>query len=169
MPRIHVCPLSRLEATVNESGASHLVTLLGAMSVRRPVGIARERHLRLNLHDIAEPVPGQRLPDAEHVAAFLKFVRGWDQTRPIVIHCFAGISRSTAGAFIAFCALRPEREEAAIARELRSASPSAMPNRRLVALGDGLLERQGRMIAAVEAMGAASHADEAVPFHLALA
>lgn len=152
-----------------QSRASHVVTLIGNIAVRRPGGIARDRHLLVNLHDIVEPVDGQKLPGESHVESLLAFVRGWDQAQPIVIHCFAGISRSTAAAFIALCALRPERGEDAIARGLRAASASAFPNRRLVALADAVLERQGRMIAAVEAMGAASPAEEAIPFALPLA
>ena len=71
----------------------------------------------------------------------------------MVIHCYAGISRSTAAAFIASCALAPDHDEAEIAKRLRTASPSATPNSRLVAVADHLLCRDGRMIAAVAGIG----------------
>src|SRR5207247_3204501 len=103
----------------------------------------------------------------EHVEALIGFVTAWDRRRPLVVHCYAGISRSTAAAFIALCALSPERDERAIARELRAASPSAYPNRRLVRVADALLTRNGRMVAAVEGMGAAELANEGTPFHIA--
>ncbi|MFO1183174.1 MAG: protein tyrosine phosphatase [Bauldia sp.] len=168
MPRIHVCPLSRLEATVVQSGASHVVTVIGNISVRRPGGIPRDNHLLLNLHDIVEAVEGQKLAGATHIRSLLAFARGWDQAKPMVIHCYAGISRSTAAAFISLCALRPERAEDEIAAALRAASRHAQPNRRLVALADGVLKREGRMIAAVEAMTAADPVEEGAPFALAL-
>ena len=57
----------------------------------------------------------------------------------MVIHCFAGVSRSTAAAFIAACALAPKRDEFDVARALRAASPTATPNARLVALADRAL------------------------------
>ena len=60
----------------------------------------------------------------------------------MLIHCFAGVSRSTAAAFIAACALAPNRDEATIARALRAASPTATPNARLVALADAALGRR---------------------------
>jgi len=85
-----------------------------------------------------------------------------------VVHCYAGISRSTAGAFITACALNPKRDEATIAWSMRRASPIAMPNRRLVALADHVLSRNGRMVAAVEAIGAGIGAPEGNPFRLEL-
>jgi predicted protein tyrosine phosphatase len=87
----------------------------------------------------------------------------------MVVHCYAGISRSTAGAFISACALNPQRDEAMIAWSIRRASPTAMPNRRLVSLADRLLGRGGRMIAAIEAIGPGNGAAEAHPFRLDLA
>jgi predicted protein tyrosine phosphatase len=38
------------------------------------------------------------------------------------------------------CALNPQRDEAAIARALRDASPTAMPNIRIVSIADRLLD-----------------------------
>ncbi|MGH7246599.1 MAG: tyrosine phosphatase family protein, partial [Pseudomonadota bacterium] len=83
-------------------------------------------------------------------------------------HCYMGISRSTASAFVSVCALNPQRDEQNIARALRHASPTATPNIRIVALADRLLGRQGRMIAAIESIGRGIVAQEAAPFRLAL-
>jgi predicted protein tyrosine phosphatase len=66
----------------------------------------------------------------------------------------AGISRSTAAALIALALTAPGREEL-VARQLRRAAPHASPNRRIIALADRLLARDGRLIAARESMGAA--------------
>src|SRR5262249_38174958 len=73
--------------------------------------------------------------------------------KPLVVHCYAGISRSTAGAYVAACALNPRRDELAIARQLRRASATATPNSRFVALADRMLCREGRMVAAIDAIG----------------
>ncbi len=107
-------------------------------------------------------------PAEEHASALLGFVETWDQKLPIVVHCYAGISRSTAAAFITMCALRPNRPEAEIARNLRMASPSATPNIRLVGFADRLLGREGRMVAAIESIGRGENAYEGVPFMLPL-
>jgi predicted protein tyrosine phosphatase len=166
---IHVCSLARLHETVVAIKASHVVTLLKDTDrVQRPHMIAADRHLILGMDDICEPLEGYICPAEEHITDLLGFVRGWDRAAPLVVHCYAGISRSTAGAFITACALNPKRDEATIAWSMRRASAIAMPNRRLVALADRMLDRDGRMIAAVEAIGAGSVSPEGVPFRLDL-
>jgi len=166
---IHVCSLARLQETVEETGARHVVSILGDEDrMLRPNGIAAENHLRLRLHDISSPIDGYILPSEQHIGELLAFVRGWDRTAPLVMHCFAGISRSTASAFAAVCALNPQRKEAAIALALRRASPIATPNIRIVALADRVLGRGGRMVAAIEAIGRGVTASEGQPFRLDL-
>lgn len=166
---IHVCSLSRLQDTVDETGARHVVSLLGdEVRVERPAGIAPENHLWLRLHDIAAPLDGYIVPEEQHVADLLGFVRGWDRRTPLVMHCFAGISRSTASAFSAVCALNPRRDETSIAQALRRASPTATPNIRIVTLADRLLGRDGRMTAAIESIGRGVTAEAGMPFRLDL-
>jgi predicted protein tyrosine phosphatase len=167
---IHVCSLARLHATVEETGARRVVTLMRDVElVRRPPTIADADHLRLRLDDISEPIDGYTVPAAEHIAELLAFVRGWDRAAPLVMHCYAGVSRSTAGAFVSVCALNPNRAEADIARDIRSRSPTATPNIRIVALADHMLGRNGRMVAAIEAIGRGVECYEGHPFRLDLA
>jgi predicted protein tyrosine phosphatase len=166
---IHVCSLARLHDTVADSGARHVVSLLDeAFHIERPRSVTAENHLRLRVHDISAPLDGYVLPEEEHVADLLDFVRGWDRRAPLVVHCYAGISRSTASAFASVCALVPRRDEASIAQALRRASPTATPNMRIVSLADRLLGRDGRMIAAIETIGRGAIAAEAEPFRLEL-
>jgi predicted protein tyrosine phosphatase len=84
------------------------------------------------------------------------------------MHCYMGISRSTASAYAGVCALNPRRDEASIAQSLRRASPTATPNIRIVTLADRLLGRDGRMVAAIETIGRGIMAEEAAPFRLDL-
>jgi predicted protein tyrosine phosphatase len=166
---IHVCSLARLHETVEGTGARHVVSLIGDEArLDRPDGIAPENHLWLRLHDISAPLDGYIVPGEAHVAELLDFVRRWDRRAPLVVHCFAGISRSTASAYTAVCALNPQRDERHIARALRRASQTATPNARIVSLADGLLDRNGRMVEAVETIGRGVMADEATPFRLDL-
>jgi len=164
---IYVAPLSLVEATVADANVSHLVTLInGDTLIATPPGIGPDRHLRLAMNDICEPQPGLVLPCENHVAELVRFARDWDRQAPLLIHCWAGISRSTAAAFISLCALNPEGAELELARALRRASPTAYPNRLLVALADEVLTRNGRMIAAVEDIGRGQIAEEADVFAL---
>ncbi|HKS22425.1 MAG TPA: hypothetical protein VJZ76_06490 [Thermoanaerobaculia bacterium] len=67
-----------------------------------------------------------------------------------IIHCQAGISRSTAAATIFYAVLLGEgREDEAIARVIASRQ-FALPNRRMIRLADELLGRGGKLVAAVE-------------------
>jgi len=166
---IHVCPLARLAETVEDTGARHVVSLIGDETrLERPTSIAPENHLWLRLHDISSPLDGYIMPGEEHIADLLDFVRDWDRQAPLVVHCFAGISRSTASAYASVCALNPHRDETSIAQALRRASPTATPNIRIVSLADRLLGRDGRMIAAIETIGRGALAAEAAPFRLEL-
>lgn len=169
MPTLHVSPLSKLHDTVAAVGASHLVTLINVDTVvERPLGIAEGNHLFLGMSDISAPMDGHVVPAQLHVERFLAFARRWDRAAPLVIHCWAGISRSTAAAYIAACALGPARDEDAIATELRRVAPSATPNARLVALADAMLGRDGRMSAAIARIGRGADAFEGTPFALRL-
>ena len=170
MSQIHVCPLSKIPATVSATGARSMVTLINeGTPVPRPREIEASRHLFVPVSDIVVEIDGHILPAEAHVAEILAFVRDWDRAAPLVIHCYAGVSRSTAAAFITACALAPERPEIEIAQSLRARSPTASPNKLLVEVADGMLRRDGRMIAAVEAIGRGEECFEGVPFALDLA
>jgi len=166
---IHVCSLARLPKTVEDTGARHVITLLKDIDlVRRPDVIIPDNHLILGMDDISEPLDGYIAPADEHLIRLIEFVRGWDRAKPLVVHCYAGISRSTAGAFVTACTLNPQRSELAIAQALRQASATATPNPRIVSLADRMLGRHGRMTAAIETIGRGSIAVEGDPFRLEL-
>src|SRR6476469_9638532 len=116
------------------------------------------------MDDITEQIDGFVAPTDSHIEQVLNFVRGWDRSAPLVVHCYAGISRSTASAFAAACALNPHRDELDIARKIRAASPIASPNRRIVGLADRAFGRDGRMLRALDAMGPGAMLSEGRPF-----
>jgi len=166
---IHVCSLARLHETVDRTGARHVVTCLRRSEQAQLEGrIAPQNHLVLNMDDIAAPLEGYTAPGDEHVMRLIDFVTGWDRATPLVVHCFAGISRSSASAYVTACALNPRRDEMQIAWDLRRASRIAMPNTRIVSLADRLLRRDGRMVRAIDAIGPGFAATEGEPFWLNL-
>ena len=146
-----------------------LVTLLTeGTPFERPAAILPENHLCLWMNDIADEQAGLVAPGALHVEQLVGFARDWDRAQPLVVHCYAGISRSTAAAYIVAAALSPLRNETELARTLRKLSPSATPNPGLVRHADALLGRQGRMVAAIAAIGRGAEAYEGTPFILPL-
>jgi predicted protein tyrosine phosphatase len=167
MPHIKVCSLARLHRTVEEEKASHVLTLINqGTPVTRPPTISEDRHLFIAMSDILTPLEGHILPGETHIVKLLAFVRRWERTQPLVIHCYAGVSRSTAAALITACALNPSRDERDVAEVIRERSPTATPNLRLVAEADGLLGRQGRLLRAAESIGRGEDCFEGVPFRL---
>lgn len=166
---IIVGPLNQVQPLIDAHDVSHVVTMLAPDTPHdAPRGIATERHLRLYFHDIVQHMDGHvppRAADAERLIAFLK---GWDREKPMLIHCWAGISRSTAAAYTALCLFRPQADEEELAWELRDASPSATPNRLIVSFTDHILGRDGRMVKAIEKIGRGADAFEGTPFKLML-
>lgn len=166
---IHVCSLAALHDTVATTGARHVLTVMGNISkVMRPPTVLETNHLMISMDDITEPADGFVAPSGEHIDRVLEFVRRWDRATPLVVHCYAGISRSTASAFAAACALNPHRDELSIARQIRQASPSAYPNRLIVMHADRALGREGRMLRALEAIGPGDLTIEGRPFRVDL-
>lgn len=94
------------------------------------------------------------IPGPRHVAAILEFGRRLPKGARILVHCGAGISRSTAAALLLLVAqarLGDERWAFGIVKKLR---PQAWPNRRIVQIGDRLLGCGGRLVKALDDMDA---------------
>lgn len=164
---IIVCGLSHLPNLMASRRPSHLVTLLDPASmIETPEGHDPDRHLKLGINDVTGPARGLVAPDETTVSRLLDFGRTWDGQAPMIIHCWAGVSRSTASAFILACDRDPQGDEAALASRMRSLAPHAYPNRRLIALADRLMGREGRMVEAVEAMGENDFLSGGRPFDL---
>lgn len=150
MSSIIICGLSEVERLIAERQPSHVVSLLDPSSmIETPDGFDPERHLRIGVNDICDPTEGLVLPEAAMVEELVEFGRTWDAASPILVHCWAGISRSTASAFTLLCERNPDTPETKIAEAMRAAAIHAYPNRRIVALADDLLGRRGRMVDAV--------------------
>jgi predicted protein tyrosine phosphatase len=161
--KLVVCSLRAAPEMIIEYNASHAISLLSPESQWPEFNGVN--HLRLALNDIAMITPGLVAPGESDAERLLSFIRKWDRQRPMLIHCWAGISRSTAAAFTAMCALRDE-SEMILAEELRELSPSATPNRMLVGHVDKLLGRDGRMVRAIESIGRGADAYEGKTFEV---
>lgn len=152
--KLIVSSLADVPVIVRMRQPSHLISLLDPESmIPTPREIHPRRHLRLGINDIAEAAEGLIAPTPEVVKHIVEFGRDWDVSAPMLVHCWAGISRSTATAFILACERCPQTPEATIAEALRGASAAASPNPLMVQFADDLLGRGGRMVDAVRAIG----------------
>jgi predicted protein tyrosine phosphatase len=157
MSMLVVTPLSALESAIARYRPSHVVTLLSPEHmIDTPHGFDRRCHLRLGMHDVADAWTSDCAPCAGHVQSLIEFGRGWDTQAPMLVHCWAGISRSMAAAYTVLCDRLGPGAERDVAQAIRARAPHAWPNPLLVRLADDLLERNGDMIAAAEAIGRGS-------------
>lgn len=164
---IWISSLALAPGIVGKIRPSRVVSLLSPYDTFPTfTGLGDGSHLQVGIHDIAEDIGEWRAPCASDAERVIRFVEGWDRAAPLLIHCWAGISRSTASAFITACVHNPSTDEGAIAEALRAASVTAYPNRRLIAHADDILGRGGRMSKAIANIGRGEIAEEAQPFSI---
>jgi len=165
---IIVCPLASVAEMAVRHGAREMVSLMAENhDFHRPGVIPAARHLTLKMNDIAFAGTGNLVaPSEAHVETLVGFVKDWDRAAPLLIHCWMGVSRSPAAAVIASLALFPEDDETELATRLRRAAPHATPNTRLIEIGDRLLKRDGRLVAAIKKIGRGAETDGRASFVL---
>ncbi len=170
MTGIIVCPLPSIAEMAVRHGAREMVSLIAEkQDFHRPGFIAADRHLKLAMNDIGFAGTGDLIaPNEQHVDRLIGFVREWDQSAPIIIHCWMGVSRSPAAAAIAVLSLHPEEDDFELAARLRKVAPHATPNTRLIEIGDTMLGRGGRLVKAIKGIGRGAETDGRASFTLPL-
>jgi predicted protein tyrosine phosphatase len=166
MPRIWVCGLDAMPDLVERVRPGRLISLLPADDQpATPLQVRASDHLRLLVDDVDRPEAGFVAPARAHLEQLIAFLRASPPRASLVIHCLAGVSRSTAAALVALALDAPGREREA-AESLRRAAPFACPNRLIVRLADDALARKGALSAALDAMGAPVPTSAFFAFHL---
>ncbi len=160
-----VCPLDAFANACRDHAPSHVVSLL-APPAAAPALTCSARRLHLGFNDIAVATPGLVAPSAEHIADLLAFFETWDRRSVLLIHCWAGISRSTAAGYIAATMRDGPGSERTLVRVLRQRAPFATPNPLMIDLADAALGRNGEMSAAIASIGRGADAACGRPFSL---
>jgi predicted protein tyrosine phosphatase len=168
--RIAVCGIEELAGHC-ETAASHVLSILDPdWPVPEAFGSFGEHEkLELRFHDVIEEGdPGMAPPREEHVARVLAFGRDLlAEPRPaasLLVHCHAGVSRSTASMALILAQALPDRPAGEILCEVLRIRQQAWPNLRMMEMGDAMLGRRGELVAA--AHGIYRHQLEVKP-HLA--
>jgi predicted protein tyrosine phosphatase len=165
--RLVVCPLQEVRRLYNLHRPAGVISVLAPEQASPRLGAgASAARLRLAFHDIDQARPALQAPDARAMARLVDFAAALPADATVLIHCWMGISRSPAAAFILACAAAPGTPETAIAAELRRIAPTATPNPMMVRLADAHLGRAGRMSAAISAIGVGAICGVGVPFTL---
>lgn len=159
--RLLVGPGFAVEDLLARERVDHVLTLISP-DAEAPHTDTPRTVLRFN--DIAEPRPGLIAPSEETVATILALGGAMESGSKLLIHCYAGVSRSTAAAYILACAARPIGEEVGLALHLRRICPEATPNPLMIALADQALARGGSMSRAIAGIGRGVEAFEGTAF-----
>lgn len=125
------------------------VVSIGDPEDRPPAGYRNvSRGIRLAFYDSHDHIG----PNEEDVARLIDFARDI-AAKPsrVLAHCAAGISRSTAAAYIIYSVALGEGREREALERVFAQRPIASPNRRMVAIADRLLGRNGRLLEQLEA------------------
>jgi predicted protein tyrosine phosphatase len=159
--KIHVCSLFDMPHYARELRPGFLVSVIQPeFQPETPPEVVTERHHRMAVHDIAGPAFGSVHTQHEHVEDLISFLQAWSASNESLLsHCYAGISRSTAVALLALF-IKKQCAEMDAALALRAAAPHAKPNQLIISLAEEILALNGRLIAAVEAIGAGATASE---------
>jgi len=153
--KITVCGIDELPDH-SEVGVSHVLSILDPdWPVPDAFGsFGEHERLELRFHDVIETTdPTMIPPQREHVEQLLAFGRDMmAEPAPgahLLVHCHAGVSRSTASMILIVAQARPEAPAAAIAQEIYRIRQKAWPNLRIIEMGDALLGRGGSLVSAV--------------------
>jgi predicted protein tyrosine phosphatase len=159
--RLIVCPLHGLDKAL-AARPSHAVSLISPDAETPEISIPHRLILRFN--DIHQPVAGLTHVLRENIEDLIGFAKTWDGKMPLLLHCWAGISRSTAAAYIIACLHNPD--ENFVASRLREVAPEATPNPLMIAIADKILRRDGRMDRAIKNIGRGREAPHGDNFEL---
>lgn len=153
LPALTICGLDELDDHQG-LGVTHVLSILDPEWPDPAAFQAFDPHFRatFRFHDAIEPGPDVLLPQKADVEAILAFGRDAGAAARLLIHCHAGISRSTAATLMILAQTYPHEGEDAIAERLIEIRPQAWPNSRMIAFADELLDRRGRLIAATGAI-----------------
>ena len=153
-----ICSLD--EVTNYRSRATHLISICDpdADEMLPHLGLPKGHRLVVHFHGLDDPrnaeigFDGKRLvaPKESHIREALAFAKKLDSTEGLLIHCYQGISRSTALAFAVLCQSCPRVSEQDVLARVIELRPEALPNRLVVKHADKLLGRKGRMAAALK-------------------
>ena len=154
-PRLTICGIAEL-GEHSAAGVTHVLSLLGPTSPDPPefAAFAPHRRLILRFHDVIEPRSDQNAPTREDVERLLIFGREVSETADahLLVHCRAGVSRSTAAAALILMQANPAWPASAALDAVAASRPRAWPNLLILEFGDALLGRNGEIAAAAGAI-----------------
>ncbi len=154
---ITVCGIEELAGHCS-TNASHVLSILDPdHPVPEAFGAFGEHEkLELRFHDIIEELPERIAPDSGHIERILALGRSLlvepSPTAHLLVHCHAGVSRSTASMVLILAHALPEQPADAVLAMVHGIREKAWPNLRMIEIGDAMLGRNGTLVDATHAL-----------------
>jgi predicted protein tyrosine phosphatase len=136
------------------AGVSHVLSILDPGWPVPPAfrRFGRHRRLELRFHDVIVEDGASVAPRPEDLDRLLDFGRGLVAEAPacthLLVHCHAGVSRSTAAMALLIAQAAPAMCATDVFGQVLAIRPCAWPNLRMVEMGDAILGRQGELVRA---------------------
>lgn len=147
--RVTICGIDEL-ACHCAGDVTHILSILdpGWPEPEPLSGFDVNRRLKLRFHDVIDAHPDWIAPERWDVELLLAFGRdlGAAPETHLLVHCHAGVSRSTAAAILVLAQACPDRPADEILQEVVQLRPRAWPNLRILELGDEILGRRGEIV-----------------------
>jgi predicted protein tyrosine phosphatase len=152
--RVTICGIDELGFHCT-AGVTHVLSILDpAWPEPEAFGVFDPHHrLELRFHDVIEPNPGWIAPERRDIERLLDFSLDFIRARGthLLVHCHAGISRSTAAATLVLAQAGRDRPADEALQAVVRLRPRAWPNLRVIEFGDELLGRRGEIVEAARA------------------
>lgn len=147
--KIIICGLADIQNCVDKYNPDKMLTIINKnFSPETPQGMDKSRHIKMLIDDISEPRDGFILPEKHHAQELLDFTNDWDISKPLLVHCHMGISRSTATSLGVAAKYDPENIEIII-ENLKEIAPHASPNKIMTQYYDEILGLNSRLFSSL--------------------
>lgn len=142
---IKVCELDTADFHRKDWGATHTVSLIDPKAESSIV--KSDDRLVLALSDVNMVNASRTPPRPGHVAKVFEFTKDLQPTDRVLVHCHAGVSRSTAMAIGILCqhGMRP----ADALKRVQSVRPQLWPNTLIIGYIDEILDLKGELLSVV--------------------
>ena len=147
--KIIICGLADIQNCVDKYNPDKMLSIINKnFSPETPQGMDKSRHIKMLIDDISEPRDGFILPEKHHAQELLDFTNDWDISKPLLVHCHMGISRSTATSLGVAAKYDPENIETII-EKLKEIAPHASPNKIMTQYYDEILGLNSRLFSSL--------------------